>query len=267
MNIGIFDSGLGGLLITKSLIKKLPQYNYIYLGDTKRVPYGNRSPETIYKFLKESVEYLFKQNCRLVIVACNTASAQALQKIQQDFLPAHYPDRKVLGVIIPACEIALENNQTRNIGVLATAATVGSNAFVIELKKIKPNVKVFQKAAPLLVPFVENDELKFVDPILEMYLKSFKGKIDTLILGCTHYPLLQSRIQKILGPRVRIISQNKLIPKKLQTYLNNHPEIEKLLTKKSKYKLTVTDLTETILKTASKWFGQNTKIAQIDLGN
>ncbi len=265
MNIGIFDSGLGGLLITKSMIKKLPQYNYIYLGDTKRVPYGNRSAETIYEFLKDSVEYLLKQNCKLVIVACNTASAQALRKIQQDFLPSNYPDRKVLGVIIPACEVALENMQAKNIGVLATVATVASNAFVIELKKIKPNTKVLQKAAPLLVPFVENDELGFINPILENYLKSFKGKIDTLILGCTHFPMLQYRIKKIIGPEVRIISQNKLIPNKLKTYLNNHPEIEKVLSKEGIYKLTVTDLTDTISKTVRKWFGQNIKVVQIDL--
>ncbi|MBC7982142.1 glutamate racemase, partial [Candidatus Parcubacteria bacterium] len=178
MNIGIFDSGLGGLLITKSLIKKLPQYNYTYLGDTKRVPYGNRSPETIYDFLKESVEYLFENNCKLILVACNTASAQALRKIQQEFLPEKYPDRRVLGVIIPTCEVALENKKSKKIGILATNATVNSNAFIIELKKIKPDIQVIQNPAPLLVPFIENDSLQLVTPVLEKYLKPFKGKID-----------------------------------------------------------------------------------------
>lgn len=265
MNIGIFDSGLGGLLITKSLIKKLPQYNYVYLGDTKRVPYGNRSPESIYEFLKESIEYLFQSNCKLVIVACNTASAQALRKIQQEFLPKKYSDRRVLGVIIPTCEVVLENNKVKKIGVLATNATINSNAFTIELKKIKQKIKIIQQPAPLLVPFVENDMLRFVGPVLNDYLKPFKGKIDSLILGCTHYPLLHTQIQKILGKKVKIISQNKLIPTKLQTYLFNHPEIENTLVKKSDYQFYVTDLTETMKKTVKKWFGTDIVLHKIDL--
>lgn len=265
MNIGIFDSGLGGLLITKSLIKKLPQYNYIYLGDTKRVPYGNRSPESIYEFLKEAVEYLFQSDCKLIIVACNTASAQALRKIQQEFLPKKYSDRRVLGVIIPTCEVVLENNMVKKIGVLATNATINSNAFTIELKKIKQNIKIIQQPAPLLVPFIENDMLKFVGPVLNDYLKPLKGKIDILILGCTHYPLLHTQIQKILGKKVEIISQNKLIPVKLQTYLFKHPEIEKTLVKKSNYQFHVTDLTETMKKTVRKWFGKDIVLHKIDL--
>jgi glutamate racemase len=266
MNIGIFDSGLGGLLITKSLIKKLPEYNYTYLGDTKRVPYGNRSPETIYEFLRESVEYLFKHNCKLVIVACNTASAQALRRIQQDFLPSNYPDRKVLGVIIPTCEVAAPNNISKNIGILATNATVNSNAFVIELKKIRSDIKIIQQSAPLLVPFIENNELKLVEPILNKYLRSFKnGKIDTLILGCTHYPLIYNHIQKILGKKVKIISQDKIIPEKLKMYLLKHTEIEKVLTKKKQYQFNVKDLTEVMKKTVTKWFGKDVMLCQVDL--
>lgn len=265
MNIGIFDSGLGGLLITKSLIEKLPQYNYTYLGDTKRVPYGNRSPETIYEFLKESLEYLFQNNCKIVIVACNTASSQSLRRIQQEFLPIKYPDRKVLGVIIPTCEVALKDKSFKRIGVLATSATVTSNAFVIELKKIQPGVLVFQQAAPLLVPFIENDCLSLVGPVLEKYLNFFKGKIDTLILGCTHYPLLYSYIKKIMGSGVKIIPQNRLIPSKLQSYLVKHPEIEKVLDKKSKYRFCVTDLTETMLKTVKKWFSKNITLNKVNL--
>ncbi len=265
MTIGIFDSGLGGLLITKSLIKKLPQYNYIYLGDTKRVPYGNRSPETIYEFLKESVEYLFKQKCKLIIVACNTASAQALRKIQQEFLPNNYPDRKVLGVIIPTCEVAV-NDKVKNIGVLATNATVNSNAFLIELKKIRSDIKIIQKPAPLLVPFIENDELQLIEPILDKYLKPFKkNKVDTLILGCTHYPLLHNRIKKILGKKVKIISQDKLIPDKLKDYLFIHSEIDKYLAKKNKYQFHLTDLTDTMKKTIKKWFDKEIDLYKVDL--
>lgn len=265
MNIGIFDSGLGGLLITKSLIKKLPQYNYIYLGDTKRVPYGNRSPETIYEFLKESIEFLFKQNCSLIIVACNTASAQALRRIQQELLPNKYQNRRVLGVIIPTCEAVLENKISQKIGILATQATVDSNAFVIELNKINKDIKIIQKSAPLLVPFIENDSLSLIDPILKNYLASFKGKIDTIVLGCTHYPILEPKIKKILGTKIKIISQNKIIPAKLKNYLKRHPEIKNKLAKKSKYIFYVTDITETMKKTVKKWFGTDILLHKIDL--
>lgn len=264
MNIGIFDSGLGGLIMTKSLIKKLPQYNYIYLGDTKRVPYGNRSSDTIYEFLKESVEYLFKQNCKLVLVACNSASAQALRIIQQEFLPIHYPDRKVLGIIIPTCEVAIKNKKNKNIGILATNATVNSGAFIVELKKINPNINIIQQAAPLLVPFIENDSLHLIKPILKEYLKPFK-KVDSLILGCTHYPLLKKHVKEILGPRVNIISQNDLLPSKLKDYLDRHPEINKVLNKKSKYSFRVTDKTEMMQKMMNKWFGKNITLDKIDL--
>ena len=138
MKIGVFDSGLGGLLITKALVKNLPQYDYVYLGDTQRVPYGNRSHETIYRFLKEAVNYLFKYGCGLIVVACNTASAEALRRIQQEYLPRHYPNRRVLGVIIPTAEAALRSAHAKRIGILATQATVGSAAYVRELKKIRP---------------------------------------------------------------------------------------------------------------------------------
>lgn len=265
MNIGIFDSGLGGLLITKSLIKELPQYNYIYLGDTKRVPYGNRSPETIYEFLKESIEFLFKQNCKLIIVACNTASAQALRKIQQEFLPTKYKNKHVLGVIIPTCEVALENKKTKRIGILATNATINSNAFIIELNKISSNIKIIQQSAPLLVPFIENNSLKLVKPILKEYLKPFKGQIDTLILGCTHYPLLKKEIKNILDPQIKIISQNELIPDKLKKYLSNHKEIDRTLSKESKHLFYVTDLTEMMQKTVIEWFGEKVFLNKIDL--
>ncbi len=263
MNIGIFDSGLGGLLITKSLIKKLSQYNYIYLGDTKRVPYGNRSSDTIYEFLKEAVEYLFKNDCKLVIVACNTASAQALRRIQQEFLPYHYPDRRVLGVIIPTCEVAASGS--KKIGVIATQATVESGAFVVELKKIDKNISIIQRATPLLVPIIENGALKFADIILKEYLKPFKNKIDTLILGCTHYPILKKEIQKIVGNKVKVIAQNDLIGAKLKDYLARHPEIEKLLNKKSKNKFFVTDTTSTMKKNVKKWFGKDAKLENISL--
>lgn len=258
MKIGIFDSGLGGLFVTRALTKKLPQYDYVYLGDTKRVPYGNRSRETIYQFLREAVEYLFSHDCELIIVACNTASAEALRRVQQQYLPKHHPKRRVLGVIIPTAEVALENGRAKRIGVLATQGTVRSRTYVRELKKITPHVKIFQQAAPLLVPIIESNSIKFADPILRSYLKPLLEKnIDTLILGCTHYPILKSRVKKLCGPRIKVISQDEIISEKLFDYLRRHPEIEKRLTKKRRRSFLVTDLTDATKALAKKWFGKN----------
>ena len=266
MKIGIFDSGLGGLFVTRALTKKLPQYDYVYLGDTQRVPYGNRSRETIYQFLREAVEYLFSHDCELIIVACNTASAEALRKIQQQYLPKHYPKRRVLGVIIPTAEVALENTQTKRIGVLATQGTVRSQTYVRELKKIAPHVKIFQQAAPLLVPIIENNSMEFVDLTLRSYLEPLlKKNIDTLILGCTHYPILKSRIKKLCGPRVKVISQDEIISQKLFNYLKRHPEIDRKLTKKRRRSFLVTDLTDATKALAKKWFGGKIKFQIISI--
>lgn len=265
MNIGVFDSGLGGLTILRAVVRCLPQYNYLYLGDTQRVPYGNRSQETIYQFTKEAVEYLFQQDCQLIVLACNTASTRALRRIQREYLPKHYPDRRVLGVIIPTVEVAKEGRAKR-VGVLATTATVESNAFPKELKKIYPEAKVFQQTAPILVPLIENAALKWSGPILESYLRPLlRKKIDTLILGCTHYPHLKPQIQKIVGKNVRIIAQNELIPKKLKTYLERHPEIEQRLTKKKRVHIRVTDLTPAFQVLSKKWFGKTVKLTVCSL--
>jgi glutamate racemase len=265
MKIGIFDSGLGGLLVAKSLMREIPQYDYVFLGDTKRVPYGNRSHDTIYEFLQEAVGFLFQQDCKLIIVACNTASAQALRQIQQEYLPKHYPDRRVLGVLIPACEAALENPQATHVGILATSATVESKAFVRELRKISPRVTAYQRPAPLLVPFIENDEADLVSPVLRRYLSPFKGKIDTLILGCTHYPILKRQIASIMGKGVRIISQDELVPDKLKNYLKRHPEIESTLSRNKTQRFLVTDLTPTMSKMAKAWFEKAIPLETVDL--
>lgn len=178
MKIGIFDSGLGGLGVGLRIIDALPQYDYVYLGDTQRVPYGNRAQDTIYRFTREAVDFLFAQDCVLVILACNTASAEALRRIQQEHVPATHPDRKVLGVLIPAAESAVAHGD--RIGVIATAGAVASKAWPREIHRIDPAKKVFQKATPLLVPLVENDGLKWVEPILSEYLEPLKdAQIDT----------------------------------------------------------------------------------------
>ena len=261
MKIGIFDSGLGGLLITKKVVQRLPQYDYVYLGDTKRVPYGDRSQKVIYEFTKQAVEYLFSQNCSLVILACNSASARALRKIQREFLPKHYPDRKVLGVVIPAVE-AVEGY--KRIGVLATHATVRSKVFSREVYKRNKKAKVLEHAAPLLVPLIENGATKWADPLVEYYLKPFKN-IEALVLGCTHYPLLKRKIKKMMPEGTVIISQDEVVPVKLQQYLRHHPEVEQKLSRHKKRTFLVTDMTPESQKLAKAWFGASVSLHEVNI--
>lgn len=259
--IGIFDSGLGGLFTMKAIVDYLPSYNYIYLGDTQRLPYGNRSSETIYRFLQEAVTYLFeKKGCTLIVVACNTASAEALRRIQQEYLPLLYPGRQVLGVIIPTAEAAHERG-IRRIGVLATERTVQSGAFVRELRKLNSHVEVFQRSAPLLVPLLENGETRYKNHILEEYIRSVEQfGIDGLLLGCTHYPILKAEIRALLRPRVQLVCQDEILPKKLHYYLLRHPEIDTKLGKETKREFLVTDKTPVMQQRAYEWFGQEIQL-------
>lgn len=240
MDIGVFDSGFGGLHILKYLIKELPEYNFIYLGDTARVPYGTRSKKIVHQFTEQAVDFLFRKNCGLVVLACNTASSDALRKIQREYLVKNYPDRRVLGVLIPAAEEAVAKTRGR-VGVIATPGTVSSGAFEREIKKLNPEIKVFQQACPLLVPIIEAGEEK--NKITEIMLKQYlapllKKKIDTLILGCTHYGIVEKKIKKIAG-NVEIISEEKILAGKLKDYLARHPEI--VLSKNSKRTFYSTD--------------------------
>jgi len=174
MKIGIFDSGLGGLFLTKAITDAVPEYDYVYLGDTKNLPYGNRSKDDVYDLTKNAVDYLFKNDCELIILACNTASALALRRLQQEYLPTHYPDRKILGVLVPMAEAAAERRPSK-IGVLGTLGTVNSRAFINEIQKIHPEAEVIQSAAPLLVPIIENDEMESAGPVLHEYLDPLKN--------------------------------------------------------------------------------------------
>ncbi len=264
--IGIFDSGLGGLIITKSIVKNLSKYSYVYLGDTKRVPYGNRSHETVYEFTCEALKYLFeKEQCSLVILACNTASAKALRKIQQEFLPNFFPNKKVLGVLIPTTEEVINY---KKIGIIATKGTVGSHTFKTEINKLNSKAKVFEIPTPLLVPIIEEGENHLAIPIIQKYLKPLIAKkIDVLVLGCTHYPILKKEIKSIIGDKIKIISQDEIIPKKLNEYLNHHPEIEKKLSKNKNIKILFTDITPTVEELTLKWFGKNTKISLVKIDN
>lgn len=228
-SIGVFDSGFGGLSILKDIVKAMPQYRYLYLGDTARAPYGNRSAKTIYTFSKQAVDFLFTKDCDLIIFACNTASAEALRKIQQEYLPKKYPGKRVLGVIVPTLEAVAEMKGVTRVGVLGTEATVHSNTFPRELKKFAPTVKIFQQAAPLLVPLVESgthatDAARLV---VEGYLRPLlKKNLQAIVLGCTHYGHLGKLIQAIVGDKVLVVSEGPIVARKLKAYFVRHPDIE-----------------------------------------
>ncbi|TSC71680.1 MAG: glutamate racemase [Parcubacteria group bacterium Gr01-1014_70] len=264
--IGIFDSGLGGLFTLRALVRELPAYDYIYLGDTKRVPYGSRSPETVYEFSREGVEFLLKEkHCRMVILACNTASAIALRRLQQEYLPKAFPDRRVLGVLVPLAETA-EEKKVRCVGVLATAATVRSHAIRRELVKRLPNVSIFEQAAPLLVPIIESGELTWAKDLLAEYLRPLlRKKIDCLILGCTHYPILKRQIKRMVGSGVVIVSQDEFLSSKLKDYFMHHPEIEQSLSRGGRARIFVTDKTPEFEKRAKEWFGKEIKLQVVEL--
>lgn len=229
--IGIFDSGYGGLTVFKSIVRELPQYDYLYLGDNARTPYGNRSFETVYHYTLECVHYLFQQGCRLVILACNTASAKALRTIQQHDLPKMNPDRRVLGVIRPSTEVIGNYTKTGCIGILATNGTVASQSYPIEIAHFYPQIKVFQQACPMWVPLVENHE--FNKPGADYFIKEnldqlfeHSSQIDTLLLGCTHYPLLLEKIRQFAPADCTLLSQGDIVSKSLADYLHRHPEME-----------------------------------------
>ncbi|MDP2933602.1 MAG: glutamate racemase [bacterium] len=258
MKIGIFDSGLGGLIIMRRIVELLPQYDYVYLGDAQRVPYGTRSQKTVYEFTKQGVDFLFRKGCKIVILACNTASANALRRIQREYLPRRFPNRRVLGVVVPTLEAVWEGSaRVKNLGVIATIGTVSSQVYPAELAKLHKKLKVFQQSAPLLVPLIEHQGHKYLSLILRDYLRPLlKKKIDGLVLGCTHYPIIKGQIRKFLGTRVHVFSQDEIIPKKLVDYLNRHPEISRKLSKKSRREFYVTDLTPAYKKLAFHWFGE-----------
>ncbi len=260
--IGIFDSGYGGLTIMKEIVNELPDYDYLYLGDNARSPYGTRSFKTIYENTLECVKYLFSQNCHLVILACNTASAKALRNIQQKDLPEIDPDRRVLGVIRPTAEIIGECSTTGHVGILGTNGTVNSESYVMEIKKQFPGLNVYQEACPMWVPLVENDEYNKpgADYFVKQHINRIIGKskeIDTLLLACTHYPLLMKKIQKHAPDHVTVLSQGEIVAKSLADYLQRHPEIdEKCSQKKSRLFLT-TDSTEDFDMHGKEFYGKN----------
>lgn len=229
--IGVFDSGYGGLTILNAIRKKLPQYDYMYLGDNARAPYGPRSYNIVYRFTLESVKYLFAHGCNLVILACNTASAKALRTIQQNDLPEIDASKRVLGVIRPTVEKIGEISSTGNVGILGTAGTVQSGSYDMEIKKLHPTFKVFSQSCPLWVPLVENLEAHGdgADYFVQKYINELLSQstdIDSIILGCTHYPILINKIRKYTPENINIVEQGEIVADSLTNYLMRHPEME-----------------------------------------
>ncbi len=244
--IGVFDSGFGGLTILQDLRRSLPDYDFLYLGDNARAPYGSRSFETIFRYTLQCVRELFSRGCPMVILACNTASARALRSIQQQVLPVEFPDRRVLGIIRPTTEEIGKFSHTGHIGIFATAGTVSSNSYQIEISHFFPELTVTQHACPMWVPLVENGEMGtegsrfFVKKEVEALLKE-DPEIDTVLLACTHYPLLEKEIREALPPGVRLVTQGQIVADKTVDYLNRHPEMDARLSRCGNTRFLTTD--------------------------
>lgn len=268
--IGVFDSGYGGLTVLKEIVNKLPQYDYLYLGDNARAPYGNRSFETVYQYTLECVQWFFEQGCSLVILACNTASAKALRTIQQNDLPKMDAGKRVLGVIRPTTEVIGTYSETGSVGILATNGTVSSGSYPIEIQKFYPELKVYQEACPMWVPLVENNEHQGngADFFIKKNLHNIFAKgetIDVLLLACTHYPLLKEKIQEYLPVGVKLLSQGEIVAESLADYLLRHPEIEQQCSKGGTQSFFTTDSTADFDNHASVFFGEEVRSQHLDL--
>lgn len=268
--IGVFDSGYGGLTVLKKIVQTLPQYDYIYLGDNARAPYGPRSFDTVYQYTLDCVKWFFDQGCILVILACNTASAKALRTIQQNDLPNIDINKRVLGVIRPTAEIIGNYTKTGEVGIFATYGTVISNSYPIEIKKFFPQIKVFQEACPMWVPLIENNEFNSpgADYFIKKNVKSLMANstgIDTILLGCTHYPLVLEKIRQFIPSTITILSQGQIVADSLQQYLEKHKELEENCSKNSKLSFFTTDAEEDFDNHAAIFFGKPVKSTHLTL--
>ena len=269
--IGIFDSGYGGLNILDKIRTELPDYDFIYLGDNARTPYGTRSFDVVYKYTLECVTKLFEMGCHLVVLACNTASAKALRTIQQNDLPALDPNRRVLGVIRPTVEAVGEMTKSKHIGLLATVGTVQSDSYPLEIQKLHQDVVVASEACPMWVPLIENNEHLsegadyFVRKNVQSLIKS-DSLIDVVMLGCTHYPLLEEKIKSFLPDDIKVVSQGALVAKSLVDYLNRHPEMDEKCTKNSTIQYFTTESVEKFASSASIFLKEKIQAQHIDLG-
>ena len=268
--IGVFDSGYGGLTILKDITARLPQYDYLYLGDNARAPYGPRSFETVYRYTLACVEWFFNQGCSLVVLACNTASAKALRTIQQHDLPSIAAGKRVLGVIRPTTEIIGSFTKTNHVGILATTGTVLSGSYPIEIEKFFPALHVYQEACPMWVPLIENTEYNRpgADYFVKKHLDNIFSKsplIDTLLMACTHYPLLKDKIEQFLPKGVTLLSQGQIVANSLADYLQRHTGIEQSCSKNGHLRFYTTNGTADFDSHASIFFGQAVQSKHVDL--
>jgi glutamate racemase len=254
--IGVFDSGYGGLTVLKEIRERLPEYDFLYLGDNIRAPYGSRSFSVIYDYTWQAVQALFDRDCSLVILACNTASAKALRNIQQIKLPEHHPDKRVLGVIRPSTEELDKHSKTKHVGVLATEGTIRSNSYEIELSKFAPDLVVNQHACPMWVPLIENNQFDtpggvyFIQNDLVQILEK-DPKIDTILLGCTHYPILLEQLKKLLPEHIEVLPQGKIVAESLADYLKRHPEMDEKCSKSGQVNYLTTENADDFSQKAS----------------
>lgn len=268
--IGIFDSGYGGLTVFRSIVAQLPQYDYIYLGDNGRAPYGNRSFATVHEYTWQCVQWFFSMGCPLVILACNTASAKALRTIQQQDLPVAAPDNRVLGVIRPTAEVVGSYTTTRHVGVLGTTGTVNSGSYPIEISHFAPDIQVHQQACPMWVPLIENGEYASpgADYFVQKYLNELleaAPQIDTILLACTHYPVLIDKIRQYLPASVRVIAQGDIVAASLADYLVRHPEMESRISRGHSVRYFTTDDTNDFDTHATIFSGRAVRSEHITL--
>ncbi|HLS71138.1 MAG TPA: glutamate racemase [Chitinophagaceae bacterium] len=269
-SIGIFDSGYGGLTVLKDIVTLLPNYNYIYLGDNARSPYGSKSFDIIYEYTKEAVEWLFNHNCNLVILACNTASAKALRKLQQEWLPIYYPNKKLLGVIRPTAELIGTKTNNKTLGILGTKGTIKSCSYIKEIQNFFPEVAIYQQACPLWVPFIEeglieNHTLKEII-ITDLQLLFNQNKdIQTVLLACTHYPLIKNLLEDATEGKIKFISQGPIVACSLKKYLERHSKLDKSLSKDGEQYFYTTDNASSFEKRASLFYGKNIKAQKIKI--
>ncbi|MGC4101352.1 glutamate racemase [Ferruginibacter sp.] len=266
--IGVFDSGYGGLTVLKEIVAQLPQYDYLYLGDNARAPYGPRSFDTVYQYTLQCVEWFFSQGCSLVVLACNTASAKALRTIQQNDLEKIAPGKRVLGVIRPTTEVIGSLSKNKTVGILGTHGTVQSGSYPIEIAKFYPEVKVYQEACPMWVPLIENNEHQgpgadyFVRKHIDHLLAQSEG-IDTILLACTHYPLLADKIKQFIPADIQLLSQGKIVAESLQDYLDRHPEIAGKCSTGGQITFFTTDSTEDFDNHATTFYGKPVKSSHL----
>ncbi len=269
--IGIFDSGYGGLTILHGIRQLLPQYDFLYLGDNARAPYGPRSFDVVYEFTRQAVIRLFQEGCQLVILGCNTASAKALRSIQQNDLPFIDTRRRVLGIIRPTAEVIGSLTESRHVGILATEGTIKSNSYNLEIQKLHPDIKVSGVACPFWVPLVEYNEADSpaADYFVEKQINELMRKdpeIDTVILGCTHYPLLMSKILKYIPRGVRVVPQGEYVADSLRSYFLNHPEMEQLCSKGGNVRYLTTENPEKFSESAMLFLHERIEVEKISLG-